>query len=232
MPTLQEILAAKKAASAGIEQVKPVDPTVINVEAKEVPASQVKTIAEPVKEEPATLPEKKLSFAEMMAAKKAGVVPATATVVPTESPKPTQPPVTTAPVPAATSSPAVPATIPVSADTTTPLQVTSPSSSEEVPTEVRQAYADIKEKIDLLNAMSGDDLKNAMSNLKKALMANPSAVSLMEDTDIGQMVIALRKLTGEDIAEASKEKTPGRKKATKMVDLSNPDVMAQVFDEL
>lgn len=254
MPTLAEILAAKKAAQQpattpaptpappkSFEKVE-VDPAVASAVQAQM---DVKTVAEPVKEEPATAPAKKLSFAEMMALKKqqnttpsAEQKPSTNTTgngentIPDSSPKPVAPTATTAPVQAATSSPAVPAPSPVSVATTTPQSETTLSSNEEASPEARQAYADIKEKINLLNTMSGDDLKNAMSNLKKALMANPAAVSLMEDSDIGQMVIALRKVTGETIAEASAEKKPGRKAKTKEVDLSNPDIMAQVFEEL
>lgn len=74
-----------------------------------------------------------------------------------------------------------------------------------------QAYADMKQQLDALVSMSADDLKPAMQNLKRSLMQNPNAVALMLPSDIGQMVIALRKMTGVELAKAA----DGKKTATK-----------------
>lgn len=86
-------------------------------------------------------------------------------------------------------------------------------------TESEQAYVDIKAQIEALETIPDEeDLKNAMSVLKKALMTNPAAVSLMEDTDIGKMVIALRRYVREAVL-VSKEKstkTPKEKKSSQM----------------
>jgi hypothetical protein len=106
----------------------------------------------------------------------------------------------------------------------------SPENS--VDPQIVQAYADIRERIDRLNELADMNLENAMKELKKALMANPAAVSLMEDSDIGQLVIALRKITGEAIAEAAKDNKPGRKPKNKQIDLTDPAVVAAVIDEL
>lgn len=243
MPTLQEILAAKKAKEAGIETVKPVDATPIEVQAKVVPE---KTISEPVKkEEPAVAVPKPLTFAERMALKKQE-----------EQVKSIQ----SKDAPVAQPSEEKPAPILALEDTTTPTVVTTkpelseteklealrtgtispaldknpmPVPDSDYSAEVLQAASDIKHKIAMLISMSETDLENAMRDLKVALMKNPAAVALMEDSDIGQLVIALRKITGEAIAEAAKEKTPGRKpKAAKQIDLTDAEQVAKFMDEL
>lgn len=75
-----------------------------------------------------------------------------------------------------------------------------------------QAYVDIKQRIHNLESMFEDDLKNAMSDLKAALKKNPNATELMLDSDVGKMVIALRRMTHVAVVEAEKEKKPGRAK--------------------
>ena len=78
-----------------------------------------------------------------------------------------------------------------------------------------QAATDILERIHELESIAQENLKSAMDELKQALMANPDAVAIMMDEDIGMMVEALRKTVGESIAEASKPKA--EKKAKKMM---------------
>ena len=76
-----------------------------------------------------------------------------------------------------------------------------------------QAYSEISQRIKALEAMSGDDLKNEMINLKKALLENPQACMLLLPEEIGSMVSSLRKITGIAIATASaKTKKAGEKK--------------------
>lgn len=246
MSTLAEIIAARKAKgqskeepkSAGIKaeekELAKVDTKAIKEHAADH-AAAINMLADPVKEEPAIAPAPKpMSFAEKMALKRKEqeaakvttiTAPAKDAVLSQEkdsSPK-EQAPVTTAPAQDALSSSAAPVTTPVSEGITT---------GEEVSVETRQAYADIKEKIDMLNDMSDTNLEGAMKELKAALMKNPAAVSLMEDSDIGQMVIALRRYTGQAIVEAQKDKRNGRKTKDKPVDLSDPAAIAAVFDEL
>lgn len=93
-----------------------------------------------------------------------------------------------------------------------------------------QAYTDIHSKIELLESLQDSDLKPAMSELKKALMQNPNAVALMLDTDIGKMVISLRRITQEAQIESATEKKTGTKKG-KNTPLS-AEALAAVFDEL
>lgn len=96
--------------------------------------------------------------------------------------------------------------------------------------ETKQAYSDLKVRLDSLVSLSDLDLKTAMTELKKALMQNTNAVALMLPSDIGQMVIALRKMTGVELAKAEEKKT-GKKVKVKEVMLS-ADALEQAFKEL
>lgn len=233
MATLQEIMAKKKAEAAA-PMPAPAQP----------PATKAPEILA-VLEEEAKKPEaplattKPLSFAEKMALKRASEAntsqaPALAgnvgslTVVSSitqEEPSPKVEAPITSPAPSAEMRENQAADIPASNDTTTPKQDADPATA--------QAYADIATRIQALNELSDVPLENAMKELKKALMANPNAVSLMLDSDYGQMVIALRRLTKQDQVEAETEKKKGgngRKKKT--IDFTNPDEVQAVFDEL
>ena len=66
-----------------------------------------------------------------------------------------------------------------------------------------QVYSEISQRIKTLEAMSGDDLKNEMVDLKKALLENPQACMLLLPEEIGSLVSSLRKITGIAIATAS-----------------------------
>jgi len=220
MPTMAEILAAKRAASSSLPDTK------TQAIAAVQPVEENKEAEVPKQESP-----KPLSFAEKMALKKMeeakktenGTITGSGTnTIPNEVPK------ASAPVPSVSQSVEGAAPIRVSGDTTTTSDVSN--RAEDNP-EVAQAYADIKVKIERLAEASDTDLKNAMKELKAALMKNPAAVSLMEDTDIGQMVIALRKITGEALVEAAKEKKAGRK-PKEQIDLSDASKVAAIFDEL
>lgn len=80
-----------------------------------------------------------------------------------------------------------------------------------------QAYSEISQRIKALESLSGDDLKNEMINLKKALLENPQACMLLLPEEIGSLVSSLRKITGIAIATASAKtkKAPGEKKSSK-----------------
>lgn len=86
---------------------------------------------------------------------------------------------------------------------------------------------DLRPRIDQLQDMQGDNLSGAMKDLQKALLENPSAVSLLLPEDIGKMVEALRRMTGQAIAAAA---TP-KKKSDKPKALTAEE-MASAFDEL
>ena len=205
---LAEILAAKKAAAS---KEAPITKEEI------VPPTEEKSLPSPIaamEETAAQVPPKPLSFAEKMALKKK------------EEEKKEAP---SEPVSPAPSLAAPPVPIPAKVDTGTIV-----AQADAVDADAAQAYANIKEKLDTLSEMSGTDLESAMKDLKRALMQNPAAVSLMEDTDIGKLVIALRKITGEALIDAAKDKKAGStgRKKSKDVDLSNPDAVASIFEEL
>lgn len=96
-----------------------------------------------------------------------------------------------------------------------------------------QAYVDIKTKIVQLEDLMDEDLKNGMAQLKQALKKNPNAALLMLDSDIGKMVIALRRMTHVEIEIAKEPKKRGKKTdpKAKAVQLT-ADQIAAAFDEL
>lgn len=85
--------------------------------------------------------------------------------------------------------------------------------------ETSQVAADITAKIELLNSLSGENLKGEMFALKKTLLANPAACLLLKDEDIGELVLALRRMTGIALSAASvskAEKRAPKEKAKKL----------------
>jgi len=86
---------------------------------------------------------------------------------------------------------------------------------------------DLRPKIAELADLSGEDLTNAMKELKAALMQNPSAVELMLPEDIGAMVASLRKITGQELVAATTKK--GKKEKAKVL---SKEEMEAAFDEL
>lgn len=103
---------------------------------------------------------------------------------------------------------------------------------QSVPTVVEDnpATNDILPRIRELQELSGEDLTNAMKNLKAALMQNPAAVEVLLPEDIGEMVTALRRMTGQTIAVATEKKEKGVKKEKARV--LTADELAAAFDEL
>lgn len=89
-----------------------------------------------------------------------------------------------------------------------------------------QSFADIVSKIRELHNLMEDDLKEGMSALKVALKKNPAASDLLLDEEIGLMVVALRRIRGVAVSEASKEKKPGRKPKAKDVQLTAEELNA------
>lgn len=211
MATLQEMLAAKKAKAQGtLPSQEAVKMTESIVAALEIPAAIIVPKDIVNTEVAVTHIPKKLTFKELMDQKKQ--TGGTLSVA--------------APVGNVVKDTAV-------LDTTT---------AEEAATEIQetkaiehiedaeQAYADIKPRIDALLSLSDTPLENAMKDLKKALLANPNAVALMEDTDFGKMVIGLRNMTKEAAVESLKEKISGKKSKSKMN--LDPDAVALAFEEI
>lgn len=94
--------------------------------------------------------------------------------------------------------------------------------------EIQQKYADIKNKILDLEDKMGDDLKGAMTALKKSLHENAEACAHMLDEDIGQMVVALRRMTMQDVIESKEGSGKKKPKATTMKDLTAEQLMAGI----
>lgn len=208
--SLADILAKKKAAAAAAaEGDKAVNAT--PVAAVEAPV----VVAEAKKEEAPAPAAKPLTFAEKMALKKQQAA------APKEE--------------STAQAVEVPALAALSSITE---RITkTPSAPKDIPivtddADLQQKYADIRIKIDDLENRMGEDLKTAMTTLKKALMANPAACEIMLDEDIGEMVKALRRMTMQDVIE-TKETGGGKKKpkAKTMADLT-PEMLAQGLAEL
>lgn len=252
---IKEIMAAKKAAAealatASVPATAPVVEAKVVEKAKEAEKAPVTVVAPEQKEEPKVLPGKPMSFAEKLAEKRrlASSSQDLAGIAPSASEGSTKEPTATA------------ASIPVASQpTVSPLahlaevvqkQATFEATGllhgktrEERAKEIiagledgtsddaAQSYVDIKLRIDELVELSEEPLVQAMSELKKALMKNPAAVSLMLDSDIGQMVIALRKMTHVATVEASK---PAKeKKAPKASKVAlTAEALEAAFDEM
>lgn len=90
------------------------------------------------------------------------------------------------------------------------------SASTAIDPSLAQAASDIQQKVKELEALGEDDLKGAMDDLKKALMQNPAACSLMLPEDVGSMVTALRRITGQALVTAKKTKAPKIPKLSQM----------------
>lgn len=69
----------------------------------------------------------------------------------------------------------------------------------------------IKEKINRLQTVDGFELKTAMDGLKSLILANPAACAQLLPEDVGDMVLALRRMTGNQ--EAAAMSAPRRAKA-------------------
>lgn len=215
---LKELLAAKRAAAAAAEA--PAQPA-------PAPAkTEVVTPPTPVKAEPAPepAPQKPMSFAEKMALKKKQAE--TAASAPAPAPTPVS----------ALAALDIEDTIVQEAPTVTLSPDQLSVIQEEEDSELAQAYSDLALTINKLKYTDdGDDLTNAMTELKKALKKNPSASMLLLDTDIGQMTLALRRYTGLAISDAkeSKEKAkPGRKPAKASNVPLTPEQIAAALDDM
>ena len=247
MPTLAEIIAARKAASNPIPTPKA--PAVVEakqVEAKETGDGFVDAMNSLTKEEPPiAVAEKPMSFAEKLAAKRA--LSAQAEQKPPEVPTPAK--VYELPVePAEAVAPVekekkafvvagnkvaptfmqklIPAAA-IQADT----EDLEREEYKQAPPEVQDGYRDIKSRVHALADYDDSALEEPMSQLKKALLANPNACLLMLDEDIGKMTIALRRLVQESLVEVTKEKKEAKSKKTLNIPLS-AEQMQKVFDEL
>lgn len=207
---LAEILAKKKAAAEAVAPTAPAQEAEEKKPAQEAPA--------PVPA-PAAPAEKPLTFAEKMALKKQQAA-AQEAPAPAPAPAPAVSPI------AATEEIAAAPSVPLSfADklraqkeavkaAQTVVQEKVEIDPERIPADPdeAQSFVDIVTKINDLKSLMEDDLKEGMSALKAAIKKNPSAADLLLDEELGLMVVALRRMRGITITEATKEKKPGAKK--------------------
>lgn len=209
---LAEILAKKKAAAEAVAPTAPAQ------EAEEKKPTQEAPAPVPA---PAASAEKPLTFAEKMALKKQQAA-AQEAPAPAVSPIATMEEPAKAPAPVQTAAPSAPLSF---ADklraqkeavkaAQTVVQEKTEIDPERIPADPdeAQSFVDIVTKINDLKSLMEDDLKEGMSALKAAIKKNPSAADLLLDEELGLMVVALRRMRGITITEATKEKKPGAKK--------------------
>jgi len=102
-----------------------------------------------------------------------------------------------------------------------------------IDTEVAQVASEISIKIKNLCNFDGESLKGEMTSLKKALLENPAACSLLHPEDIGEAIANLRRMVGIALASATAPKerkiATGKPKALSKVELAK--AMAEVSDD-
>lgn len=96
---------------------------------------------------------------------------------------------------------------------------------------VEQAASELSVKIKELVTLDGDSLKTEMASLKKAIMDNPAACSLLHDEDIGAAVAALRRMVGVAVATASAPKEKKTSKAVKKLTAAELAVALQAVGD-
>lgn len=167
----------------------------------------------------------KPTFAELLAAKKASLaatLPTAPTLSTLDEPKPESKP-DSKPVsfldklkqakaaPAVEPELAVIPKVTISADVIR-LSNATIQAGQAAPNAEAEASLDlIKARITELQNMNGLDLSLAMDGLKTLILANPSACSQLLPEDVGDMVSALRRMTGNSKAAAQAAPTKGRK---------------------
>lgn len=208
---IKEILAAKAAAAAAAAA------TAAPVEKKEDPIiSVVNAMVEEIPQQLEAEEKKPLTFAEKMALKRAQQA--------------------TAPAPAPTV--VSPISLPELSETSEKEEEKKEEAEDYIdpanlPSDpaVANAFIDIVRKARKLRTLMGDALENGMKDLKKALKENPAACELMLDEDLGRMVVALRRMKGEQLAEAtSGKKATGKKNTAKETKLTREEIEAAMAE--
>lgn len=225
---LAEILAKKKAAAeaAATSQTSTVQ--------QAAPAEEQKPVEEKIPTAPAAPAEKPLTFAEKMALKKQQAAaqeapaPAVSPIAAMEPEQKMTQHAATASTGAMSFADKLRAQKEAVKAAQTVVQEKVEIDPERIPADPdeAQSFVDIVTKINDLKSLMEDDLKEGMSALKAAIKKNPSAADLLLDEELGLMVVALRRMRGITIAEATKETKPGRKPKAKEVALSAEELEA------
>ena len=79
-------------------------------------------------------------------------------------------------------------------------------------------------KIAHLNALSGEDLKNEMVELKALLLSNPSATTLLLPEEIGEMVKAIERQLGVARMLATEKPKKGKVASSKPKQFSKEEL--------
>ncbi|EKD22446.1 MAG: hypothetical protein ACD_86C00003G0009 [uncultured bacterium] len=95
-----------------------------------------------------------------------------------------------------------------------------------------QIASELQLRISRLTDFNGDDLKLEMASLKKAILENPAACSLLLPEDIGMAVAALRRMVGVAVAKAAASKAkPKSDKPKKLSAAELAKAMSEVSDD-
>lgn len=98
--------------------------------------------------------------------------------------------------------------------------------------EIEQTASEISIKIRNLANFDGESLKGEMASLKKALLENPAACSLLQPEDIGEAVANLRRMVGIAIATATAPKAKATSsKPKKLTAAELAKAMSEVSDD-
>lgn len=191
---------------------------------------------------------KKPTFQELLAAKKAQLAAASTpkeapVEAPVEEPKPLSflerlkaPATAPAPAPAPAveeEAEAEPSRLPrvsISSEVIAASNAVAASTDALQEIEETASTAEIKERIARLTTLEGFDLKQAMDGLRSLILANPSACSLLLPEDVGDMVTALRKMTGNTKAAMMAAPKRGGRKAAAPAILNPSDLDALLGD--
>lgn len=104
--------------------------------------------------------------------------------------------------------------------------------SEQTRQELEQTTSEIQAKIASLCNFDGDSLKGEMGSLKKSLLENPAACSLLLPEDIGAAVAALRRMVGIAVASANAPKpSKAKKSSTKLTPQELAAQLALIGDD-
>ncbi len=84
--------------------------------------------------------------------------------------------------------------------------------------------------VQMNEGLEGSDLKDEMASLKVSLMENPAACLLIKNEDIGVLVQAYRKITGNAIASASAKKTTTKTPKAASKKLTQEELLSALDD--
>lgn len=216
MPTLAEKLAALRAGTSpkvetpynekAKEEVKENGQDSINGNAESIESEKLDSVFEQKQDES---PSRELSLAEKIAALKAGKgnnssnVPVSSNVAAVDKPSNNS----------------------TGLATLGAVLRKAPTLSDEQLEKAPASVHALRERIwKLQETTDGSSLKNAMKDLQVALLENPTAISYFLPEDYGEMVLHIRKLTGNAVAQALAKPASKGKKASGSVEQAEKQI--------